>query len=392
MIVFDFIFITLSLIIGFNFKNRFKIFNDYDKSLLNKLFVYHIFFSILFFTIITVQGGDATNYWFKTFEYQYFDFNDVIEMINSRTATGSMLLINYLPAKILQISFFTGNIIYGVLGYMGFVYFYVVIKKNIPRLYELKNSKLFQLPIFPIILFLPNLHFWSSGIGKDTLLFFCIALFIYSLSNSRKKIWGLIISILLSIAVRPHITLFLLVAIGVGYAMDGKLKVYQKALILVIFTIGFMSIFQYVLIFLRLENFEAQTITDYTSKHSTNLSSGAGSAVDISGYSYPLKIFTFLYRPLFFDSSGLLGLQSSIENLVLLFFSIKILLNRPLIAFRKANSILKGTLIFFFLGAASFSLVLGNLGIMIREKMPFIMALIIFGLWTIALNKFEKEK
>ena len=38
--------------------------------------------------------------------------------------------------------------------------------------------------LFPLLFYMPNLHFWSCGVGKDTLLFFCIGLFSYGWYNN----------------------------------------------------------------------------------------------------------------------------------------------------------------------------------------------------------------
>ena len=48
------------------------------------------------------------------------------------------------------------------------------------------------------------------------------------------------------------------------------------------------------------------------------LTSGGNFSVDISSLSFPLKIFTFMYRPLFIDARNLFGYIMSVENLILL--------------------------------------------------------------------------
>ncbi|MBC42549.1 MAG: hypothetical protein CML19_10025 [Pusillimonas sp.] len=383
MLVLNICILILVLIFGFNFKNNFKIFNNYDRSILNKLFLYHLLVSLVFYIIISTQGGDSTNYWFLTYDFRFYDFNDVLQVIYRGSATGSMLLINFIPAKILHLSFLTGNIIYATLGYIGFVFFYAIAKENIPHLSYVKSSKILGISIFPFFLFLPNFHFWSSGISKDTILFFCIALFVYSLKHFKRRFLGIVISILLSMAIRPHITLFLLISFGIASIIEGKMKGYQKVFLFMILIIGFATIFNYVLSFIKLESLDIATIESYTTKKSTGLSAHSGSGVDISGYPYPLKILTLIYRPLFFDSPNLLGFLASIENLILIIFTVKILLKKPFKAFRKAPVLLKGGLIFFVIGVCAFALILGNLGIMLRQKNMFMPLFLIFGWWVI---------
>lgn len=50
-----------------------------------------------------------------------------------------------------------------------------------------------------------------------------------------------------------------------------------------------------------------------------SVSQTGGLAVDISSMSYPMKIFTYIFRPLPFEAHSLTVLISSIENTLLLF-------------------------------------------------------------------------
>src|SRR5690606_33555752 len=115
---------------------------------------------------------------------------------------------------------FTGNMIYTLFGYLGFIYLFKIAKEQIPDIESLRQIKFFRLPIYPWIWFLPNLHFWSCGIGKDTILFLCICLFTYSIFNFKKRWILFIICLIFSLPIRPHIILFLLVGFGIGYTFD----------------------------------------------------------------------------------------------------------------------------------------------------------------------------
>lgn len=367
-------------LIGFNLKNAFPAFNRQDRKFLNQLFFFHFTVAIAFNFLVANGGGDAIVYWNfpKT-----NNLDAVWEVIERGSASGVVYLINYIPSHVLELSFFTGNMAYALLGFLGFIYLYRISKTAFPETSYFSGFKIFGIPLFPWIWFLPNLHFWSSGIGKDTLLFFCVTLFVYSLQYIKKRFLGLVISALLSLIIRPHITLFLIVSFGIGYTLDGRLKSYQKAIIFLMFAAFFGSIFNYVLDFVQLESLETQSIEEYTSNKAAKLNQAdSSSGLDISGYPYPLKVFTFLYRPLFFDVNGVLAILASLENLILLLFTIKILRGKPIKNFKRADFLLKGTIIYFVLGALSFSLILGNLGIMLRQKNMFYPLFFLFGFWV----------
>jgi len=367
-------------LIGFNLKNAFPLFNKQDRKFINKLFFFHFSVAITFNYLVANGGGDAIVYW--NFP-KVSEMSAVMDVIERGSASGVVYLINYFPSHVLELSFFTGNMAYALLGFLGFIYLYHVTKTTFPETNYFADFKIFGIPIFPWIWFLPNLHFWSSGIGKDTLLFFCIALFVFSLQHLKKRFFGILVSVLLSLVIRPHITLFLIVSFGIGYTFDGRLKSYQKAIIFLMFAVMFGSIFNYVLDFVQLESLESQSIADYTSNKAAKLNQAdSSSGLDISGYPYPIKVFTFLYRPFFFDVNGVLAILASIENLVLLIFTVKVFRNKPIKSFKRANFLLKGAVIYFILGALSFSLILGNLGIMLRQKNMFYPLFFLFGFWV----------
>ena len=372
----------LIFIVGFNLKHFYKGFSAADKNILNKLFFWHFFIAVLFNFYVDTFGGDAQYYWSSV---KVERFEDIMQAVERLSATGVIQLLNYIPSNVLDLSFFTGNMMYALIGYFGFVFTYKLIKHVAPSLESLQSITLFRVPLFPWILFLPNLHFWSSGIGKDAILFFCVTLFAYSLTNIRKRLLGLALAIILSLLIRPHISLFLISAFGLGYLIDGKLPAYQKFFIFMVFLVGFASIFNYVLEFVQLESFESSAIDEYATKRSSALNSErSGSGIDISGYPYPLKVFTFLYRPLFFDINGILAIVASFENLILLILTVRCVRSNFIKSVRSSSFLIKGILIYFSLGALAFSLILGNLGIMLRQKNMFFILFVVAVLWILS--------
>jgi len=379
MIILDIVMCIIILLFGFTLKDKFLSLNEYEHRLLHKLFFYHILFGIVYYLYVIYIGGDAYHYWTAP---KNMSFNELWEQVlDVGRPSEIMFLLNYIPSNILNLSFFTGSLIYSVVGYWSFIYFLLILKRVVPYYLYLTKIKIWNISIFPLLLFLPNLHFWSSGVGKDTLLFFTTMLFIYSLINVKKRVFGLVISFLISFFIRPHITLFLIVGFGLGYALDNNLKVYQKVFISLVFGIGFIFIFNSVLSFIKLDSFNSESIGEFSKSKATALSV-AGSGMDISSYPYPLKVFTFLYRPLFFDIHNAIAVVASFENLLLLLVTFKFLKNKPIKMIKRGNWLIKSSFFFFILGALSFSLILSNLGIMLREKNMFMLTFYIFIFWS----------
>jgi hypothetical protein len=374
----DLIVIIFFIFLGFVAKTWFDFkFSRYDKKILSYLWTLHLFIAIAFYLYVNANGGDARNYWFtvKYYENKYF-----IDYLELGLGTNFMYVINYFPSKILGLSFLAGSIIYAFVGYLAFIFYYVLFKKYINY-----NFKFLGFYVFPLILFLPNLHFWSAGVGKDTLLFFCIGIFFYGIVDYKSNLLKILFALLLSYFVRPHITLFLFFSTGFAAILSGKLKLYQKIFLFVIFAAIVAVLINPLIAFLNLEELDTESVTNFSSTSVENLSrETTGSSVDISGYPLPLKIFTFLFRPLFFDASGILGLVASVENLILFILTFKFFKLNPFKMFKRGPMLFKNMMIFLIMGSISFSLILGNLGIMLRQKNMFMPSLIFIILWSIS--------
>lgn len=363
--------------LGFSFKNLMPYnFSLREKNILNQLWMYHLLFGLIYYLYIVYgPGGDSLGYYEVS---RRLTFSQALEFFMLKgPGTYGMYLLNAFPAKIL--SFFTLTLLYTLLGYLAFLIYFVLFNDSIQY-----NSKVGKYSLFPMILFLPNLHFWSAGLGKDTILFLCIACFLYGIRKLKKRLLLIIFSLALSYVIRPHITIFLVAAFGLGFALDGNLKVYQKIFISLIFIGGFALLFDNVMAFLKIEDLSAETLNEFSEAKVSNLSrTSTGSSVDISGYPIPLKILTFLYRPFFFDINGVLAIVASFENLLLLSLSVKFIKSNPIKLFKSGNFFIKGAFLFLTMGVFSFSLILGNLGIMLRQKnmfIPILLFLCLFGI------------
>ncbi len=384
MTILDICIIVIVFLLGINLKNFFKGFTKRDKRFLNYLFFYHIAIALFFHFYITEDGGDAIYYWSVPKENS---LSVIVDWAMKNYGTAFMYLLNYFPSKVLSLSFLTGNLLYALFGYLGFVYILKILKHFFTHWESIYDIKLLGISIFPWIWFLPNFHFWTSGIGKDTLLFTCIVMIIYAVLKLRTRWYLLLIASVLTFAVRPHILLFLVVSLGAGLILDGRMKVYQKLFLTLLALAFLVLILDKVLAFVQLENLESSAISEYASKRSSSLNKvQTGSGIDTSSYPFPLKVFTFLYRPLFFDIKGILFLLASLENLILLLFSVVIIFKKPLRAFKKGNYVMKAGLFFFLISTMAFSLILGNLGIMLRQKNMLMPWLVIFGLWTLFIH------
>ena len=369
----DVIYIPIIIMLGLGFINVFRSdISDHDEVMLKRLFFYHLLMGVYYCFFIL---GDAVGYWRLPKTYNFETFKD--GLFNGE-GTMFMYAFNFLFSNILNMSYLSNTLLYSLFGFMGITFFYIIAIKNI------KYNKIINgYVLFPLIFFLPNLHFWSAGVGKDTTLFLCIGMFTYGLMKPFKRIFLIVIALSLSMAIRPHITLFLLLGFGIAYVFGGKVSPFQRFLFsAVMIGIG-IAILPSVMEFARIEEASAEGFDKFATGKAAVLSrASTGSAIDISSYPLPLKVLTFWFRPFFFDVRNINGLIASLENLVLVIVFIKAMRTNPIGAFKAAPFVIKGLVIFLLVGTLAFSQSLGNVGIMIRMRNMFLPGLIIYMMWV----------
>ena len=113
----DYVVCLLLLIVGIEVKNWFKGFNAYDKKILNYLLLWHFIIGCAYCYNVSDGTGDAYTYWFAP---KNTGWQAVTSYINRGSASGYVYLLNYYPAHVWDLSFFTGSMMYMVLGYVGF--------------------------------------------------------------------------------------------------------------------------------------------------------------------------------------------------------------------------------------------------------------------------------
>lgn len=373
-VLFDIIWFLLFLVVAFQLPAAFmKQASVAERSTLKKLAVFHFFFGVVFFFFTRNGGGDAWGYYIAA---QNLNADHIFAMLKEGEGTAFMQALNYFPVRILGMSFFANTMLYSLLGFIGIGFFYAVAKELIPF-----NKVLYGYAVFPLIFFLPNLHFWSAGVGKDTILFISIGMFAYGLLKPAKRIVLIVVALFLATAIRPHITLFLLLAFGIAYLFGGRASKFQRVAFSVLLLGAGIALLPVVTQFIGVEELSTENVTRRAEGQVGNLTQGSGSAVDVNSYPWPLKIATFLYRPLFFDARSVGSLLSSVDNLILLVLTYHAFRFRPFETFRKAPFIAKGFLIFGILGTIAFSFSLGNLGVMIRMKNMFTPGILIYFMW-----------
>jgi len=386
-ILLDIVFSLIFLMMAYSVKNLYA-FNVGEKKLISVIFVFHTLICFVA-TPILFNGGDAKAYWMVPKELSFEELWLMVEM-NPRP-TEIMYLINYIFANIFALSFTTGMLLYSFLGMWGFVLILATVKSFIPDLRVLRGFKIYGIPVYPLVFLLPNTHFWSVGIGKDTLLFFAVSLFIYSLLALSKRFISMVVAVAIAYFLRPHVLLFMVAGFALPYVFSPRFNIIQKVLMGGAMLALFFPLLNSVLAFAKIDQLSTEHLESFHESKAAALSV-AGSGIDLSALPYPLKVLTFLFRPLFFDAHNVLAVVASIENLIQLFLVLFLLKNRFVRFLRKADFIVKGSFFYYMIGAIAFAPMMSNLGIIIREKNMLMPGFLIFVLTAIQFKRQQRYK
>jgi hypothetical protein len=354
----------------------------FSKKLMNQLFWYHIVFLGIYYSYTIFNRSDSKMYFSRPQreDWSWFDFFG--------TSTTFIDFISYPFINFLGFNYEMMMVLFAWMGYLGFVYAYLFFRENIPvKITVFKNFDLLTL-----ILFFPNMHFWTASLGKGAPIFLGLMIFAYAIKSTKSRLMTLILGSILIYFIRPHVFFFVAVGTLLGY-MSGKEKIsFGRKLFVYIVMIGGLWLAQdQILGVVGLEDSEnlVEGFEDFSEDRSDSLSS-SGSGVDMASYPLPLKLFTFWFRPLFFDAPGILGLITSVENLMYLLLFVKILKKDFITFIKNSTVVVKMSLVIFFLTSFAMTFVMSNLGIIMRQKSMVMYFAFFVIYYYLAQKKYDK--
>lgn len=355
-----------------------------DASLLKGLFFLHLLLFIAYYGYVLTSPSDSIWYYQKVVtDYRgttWFDFYG--------TSTTFIEFVGYPFIKYLGFSYEAIMALFSLMGYFGFVYFYIFLRENI----QFKH-KLFGVDLLSLFIFLPNLHFWSASFGKGAIIFLGMGLFFYGISRVKTRLLAIIIGGLIIYHVRPHIMLVILVSSVLGFMFSTKgIKLGWRLFFLAGATVALVFIYQDVLLLVGIDD-ETPIEQGLNLTHRAEELTKATSGVDITSYSMPMQVFTFIYRPLFFDAPGLLGIFVSFENALYLVVTLLMFTKwRGYNFLITGNFLVKTAFLSFITVAIALAQISGNLGLAIRQKSQVMMLFLFVVLAFLDAQKLREWK
>ncbi|MDY3306103.1 hypothetical protein [Psychrobacter sanguinis] len=325
--------------------------------------LWHTIFSIGYYFYTLNSAADAKVYFRNSIMHNDFSLKPGSQIITCITS--------FFTKGFFEFSYLNITLVYNFIGALGLLFLYKAIH------FKMKGLSIYWF----LILFIPSMSFWSSGLGKEPFAFLGVCLFLYSIAQNKTNQVLLGLALISMFIVRPHIALMMLVSSVIYFIIRAKVHPVFKLISLPIILGSVVLSLSYVQKYVGLEDGSLETIGAYIDqRQGYNL--GGGSSVDIASMSYPMQMFTYVFRPLPFDAHSMVALITSIENTILLllflFISFKSKFNLRVLLEDKNLWLFT----YAFLTCTVLALTTANLGIATRQKwmfMPVVLYLLIYA-------------
>ncbi len=381
---------------------------------LNGLIV-KIFGGICVALIYTIYypGGDTTQYYFDALALQkliFVDFKSFWYILTTKADINNFYFFNDetgYPAYcrdpkawfVVKISLFIvglsmqsyliTTILCATFSFIGIWKLYRVFANEFPEL---------QKQMAVSFLFIPSVFFWGSGLLKDTFTLAALGFFISGAYNmlitNRGFVRGFITMMLsgfIIVSIKPYILVGLLPSLILWMIFKFIQKIGVATLRSISFPLLLVLGFAFGYAFLQimgdsLQEYKIDSFLDKAAVNQKDLKSDyhKGNSFDIGefdpsvqGVSSKFFIATFsaIYRPMIFEVNNLVMLLSSIENLLILFLTLKVLWYIRFVRFFryvKSHHLLVFSFSFAILFAFFIGLSSSNFGALVRYKIPCI--------------------
>ena len=243
-----------------------------------------------------------------------------------------------------------------------------------------------------LLLFLPGLHFWTAFIGKDGALFLGAALTVWATVNIRTRWMAFGVGLALMIMFRPHIALIAVASLAISVVLDGRTPFLTKLGLGFLAVGGFIFAAATVQSTFQVDITNADSVSDFVTTQS-ELSDRVAGGTTVAISSFPLRVLSLLFRPLFFDAGGMPGLIASFENLVLLIIVLAMLYRFGwVVALFRRSFLVRYSLIFAVAVIIALSMVYYNVGLGLRQKMMMMPALLTVYAGVVAVGRVRVQQ
>jgi hypothetical protein len=319
--------------------------------------------------------GDALQYhaWGLQYAEHFarFDFSPIFDSSywfrEAWYGTQFIVFPTGLIAAAIGPSLYAQFVLYSLFSFVGLVGFVIAFRRSFPEV-RLRSYALW-------IFLLPSLWYWPSSLGKDALVLMGLGVAVWGYVGYRGRVnWYLLgLGLLLIFAIRPQVLMVVIFSMLVGHWLTFRklnaAAVLQGVVLLALGAVGFW----FAMVKLGIEEVSIGAMQAYmendASRRITKGSSVAAVPIALAGIPYALM--NVLARPFLFEARNVMVLFASIE--VTLFWVLVWRRRRQLVDSLwnwRSDRLLRFSVPFILLYSVAFGLMVTNMGIIARQRVP----------------------
>lgn len=341
---------------------------------------------LLIIIVVAHKTKDVSSYWWLSLGFIYHTLFSIYYCYSSTynpdadtqdffmvAASSSSLLENYgygldfvvmtlYPfIKVFKMTYFTCFLVHNMIGFLGISLIFLTMWEQYQ---SHKNYKWVLL----IPLFWPSLNFWTSMIGKDSIIIMALGMLMFAISNFDNRKVLLLLSLLLIGHVRPHMAMMIIPCLVITMiTSSGNVSPYKRAVMSFILIASLFAVYGVFLDLLKTESLDLSTAESIIENRQNNW--GGGSSVGMGSANIVQRVFTYLYRPLFVDAYSFEMVMASFENIVLILITLTMLTPRFLsYVFKTKSYLVRFNTLYFFIVTVFLAAATPNMGTAARQK------------------------
>jgi len=334
------------------------------------VYAYHLLFILVAYLYRTQRGiSDAHTFWGlkgNLLEQPWFSYLSF--------GNDFMLFLTY-PFVWLGLPFWFGFWLFGTIGFVGIVYWMRWLRLELGGDLTVKGWS-----VLPFLFFWPNLHFWTAGLGKESLVFWSLAVLFYTVFQRKFGVLFWVAGVLL-VVLRPHVAMFFAAAFLLGQLLQRDVAWRVKMKVVAVSAPLAVALLYVVLKMTNIRYIDWKRIQRFND-FSVRSFEGSGSYVPMLDYSWGYKMVSLSFRPFLWEATSFFSFLAGLNNFIeLLCHGVGLVLF--VVYFRRISfsTTLKVALLFAFISASVYVFRYANFGIFMRTKMmwlPFLAGVFVF--------------
>lgn len=154
-----------------SFKKRMRWF---QVNMMKNLYWFHMLFALIYYVFALFSRSDSQDYYTRP-QTEYASWFSAYS-----TGTPFIDFVGYPFINYLGFTYEMMMVTFAWMGYWGFVFFYIYFKENTRF-----RHKVWGMELIGLLIFLPNMHFWTVSLGKGSIIFLGLGLVMYGLSQLK---------------------------------------------------------------------------------------------------------------------------------------------------------------------------------------------------------------